>query len=357
MKNRVYLCVLSLAVLPLLNCAPKDKLLRQPFKKDGDVVEMEAPRISGFEYSYYLTSRAAEVKQIVELAIDKEKIEALDLATQSAQPRKSTCQQVRVLQESATEVKFEIRSRDCSYQGVDTKTVFSGADDVIVRKRSGKVVSVQLYTTANADWSLSSINKENKQNPEAILTRGMRELWIDSLDSETKGELSFRVKYSGSLKSFQKFRNGKLTAEEDGIDEFSFDADFHRSAEGEWTVTEPYFVLKMSGTRILKNAKKKTEVVTPKRYNTELYLSPATVKSQIAKTLRFVGDCDRLAGVLDVASYEHTSSEKGFSGAVELSDSRIAVVKSGNGFNLPSCEKKVAGGYTFEPPFSAVYLK
>lgn len=341
-------------VLPLLNCAPKDKQLRQPFKKDGDVAEMEAPRINGFEYSYYLTARAAEVKQLLDLALSKSEFKS----------PKSVCQQVRVLQDSASEMKLELRSRDCNYQGADVKTVYNGADDFIIKKRSGKLVSAQLYTTAFADWTLSSSNKENKQNPEASLTRGSREMWVDSLDSEEKGETVFRVKYRGNLKSFQKFRNGKLTAEEDGVDEFSFDADFHRSSDGEWTVVEPYFSLKMSGTRVLRNAKKRNEVVTPKKYRTELFLSPVkSSKKALANnegsvsTLKFVGDCDRLAGVLDVEAYEHSTSEKGFSGTLALDDSQIRVIKSGAGVTLPTCDKKVSAGYVFEPPFSSVYLK
>lgn len=346
MKNLVYLCVLSLAILPLLNCAPKDKQLRQSNAKDPDVEQLEVASVMGLDYTYYLTIRAAEAKQLIELALKKE----------IKQPA-SSCVDIIPQFELNGVAEFKIVA-DCSFVKDDNKIEFLSKEDFkITKDDKGVLYKVELKSLRN-DWA-QMLPKDSKNKSKLIELNPVSRTLIakKSMEETKKGEQIFDVTYTGTLQYEQTIFQGKLKAVEIGTQVYTLEGQYHVSTSGDWKIVSPRFELDVKAIRTLTNSKKRNEKVTPKVVDLYLSLkSPATKKIKAVEALAFVGDCDRLAGLLSVEKYEHKTTEKYFTGAIGMGRDSMKLEKTGGTLELPACEKAVEG-YAVQAPIDLIYLK
>lgn len=346
MKKFVYLGVLSLVVLPLLNCAPKDKLLRKPNTKDPEVAQLEVANVQGLDYTYYLTVRAAEAKQLIELALQKEIKQPAD-----------ACVEVIPQNELNGKETFKIVSQ-CAYESGDYKIGFDSSESFIVEKdQKGVLYNVYLHSIGSDAMAMLPKDRNDKSKS-VMLSPITRDLTVSALFSDReKGEQVFDVTYKGELNYEQTIMQGKLSVIETGVQTYILEGKFRLSASGVWTIEEPNFELDIKATRVLTNKKKKNEKVTPKTVDLNLVLKPvAAKKGRTTTPLAFVGDCDRLAGQMNIGSYDHKTTEKGFSGLLSMGANSMKVEKSQVTRQLPACEKSM-GGYNIQPPVDLIYLK
>lgn len=352
MKRLVYACVLTLSVAPFVNCAPKDKVLRQANTKDPDVTEMEIAKVSGLDYTYYLSARAAEAKQLLELALSKN----------MRQPEKS-CVDILPRSEINGEETFWVVA-NCSYESGSSKIDLKSTEKFVVKKDKEGIYEVELSSLL--EDSAAMVPKDKKDKTKNISFSPTNRIFEASRSSDAKkGEQVFDFVYQGNMTYKQEARAGKITTEEVGKQTFTLRGTIRRMANGKWTLSSspafssqslPFFDLDIKAVRTLVNKKKKNEKVTPKDVSVRLKIDAYKAQQKAENPLLFVGECDRLDGQISIASYDHQTSEKGFTGLVGIDESVMAVKKSGAVKNLPNCEKRM-GGYGIQTPLDAIYLK
>jgi len=348
-KRLVYACVLTLSVAPFVNCAPKDKLLRQPNTKDSEVTEMEIAKVSGLDYTYYLSVRAAEAKQLLELALSKD----------MKQPEKS-CVSVDP-QNNLNGVEKSKVVADCIYESGANKIDFKSSENLFVEKdKDGEIYNVSLEPLGFSSASMKPKKEEKGLSKNIALfpmSRSLEVSYLPQYKKIKKGDKFFDVTYSGSLSYEQNITANRLKTFEKGVQTFTLRGIFRLEANKNWSLISPTFEFNINAVRTLTNTKKKNkEQIIPKEVNVKLMITGYKGKDENEQPVEFVGDCDRLVGILDVVTYDHKTNEKGFKGPVGMDENVMAAKKSGTQKVLPKCEKR-AVGYNIQTPLDVIFLK